>query len=203
VVVAGCASPDPLLQPRPVRMTEAAPDSFLVVFETTQGSFTIKARRQWAPAGVDRFFYLVRHRYYDGVRFFRVLPGFVAQFGLSSDPAVAAVWADRFLPDDSVRASNRRGTVSFARGRPNSRTTQLFVNLRDNARLDTLGGFGFAPVGEVVAGMAVVDSLHGGYGEQPPQDSIRLQGEAFLARRFPELDRIQRARVTIEWRRRR
>jgi peptidyl-prolyl cis-trans isomerase A (cyclophilin A) len=203
-----CARRSPLLDPAPKALARAAPDSFVVAFETTRGRFDVLARRDWSPAGADRLYYLVRHGYYDGARFFRVVPGFVAQFGLAADPAVTAAWRGRTIPDDSVRTTNRRGAVSFARSGPASRTTQLFVNLRDNPRLDTLNRIGFPPVGEVTAGgMAVVDSLHGGYGEAaprgqgPPQDSIRLQGEPFLARRFPRLDAITRARVVREWRR--
>lgn len=200
-----CSRPGPLLEPRPSRVAAPAPDSFLVRFETTRGDFTVLARRNWAPHGVDRFHYLVGHGFYDEARFFRVLPNFVAQFGIPADPRVAAVWNERRIPDDRGTASNRRGTVSFARGGPESRTTQLFVNLRDNARLDTLGGFGFPPIGEVVQGMVVVDSLYSGYGEGPPrgsgpaQDSIRLQGNPYLDRRYPRLDAIRRARIVTTW----
>jgi peptidyl-prolyl cis-trans isomerase A (cyclophilin A) len=198
----------PLLAPDPAALTAAAPDSFLVAFETTRGPVDVLVRRYWSPAGADRLYYLVRHGFYDGARFFRVVPGFVVQFGIPADPAVAEAWKERRIPDDTVRASNRRGMVSFARGGPATRTTQLFVNLRDNPRLDTLNTFGFPPVGEVVnGGMAVVDSLHGGYGEGPPrgrgpsQDSIRTLGEPYLAAHFPELDAVRRARVAREWRR--
>ena len=166
------------------------------------------ARRAWAPAGVDRFYYLARHGYYDGARFFRVVRGFVAQFGLAANPVVSAVWRGRTIPDDTVRASNLRGTVSFARGGRASRTTQLYINLGNNARLDTLNGFGFPPIGEVMdGGMRVVDSLYSGYGEAPPrgtgpmQDSIRLQGEPYLARVAPKLDGIIHARIVREWKR--
>lgn len=203
---AACSRARPLLEPRPAAVAAAAPDSFLVRFETTRGDFTVLARRHWAPLGVDRFHYLVRNGFYDEARFFRVLPNFVAQFGIPADPRVAAVWAERRIPDDRGTASNRRGTVSFARGGPESRTTQLFVNLRDNPRLDTLGGFGFPPIAEVVEGMEIVDSLYAGYGEGPPrgkgpaQDSIRLQGNVWLNRHFPRLDAIRRARIVGAWR---
>ena len=208
LLLAACARPSPLLAPAPERLARAAPDSFVVAFETTRGRFDVLVRRAWSPAGVDRVYYLVRSGFYDGARFFRVVPGFVAQFGIPADPAVSAAWRERRIPDDTVRATNRRGTVSFARGGPATRTAQLFVNLRDNPRLDTLNAFGFPPVGEVIGGgMAVVDSLHGGYGEGPPrgrgpsQDSVRLQGEAYLARDFARLDAIRRARVVREWKR--
>ena len=207
LAAAACARPSPLLAPSPERLARVAPDSFVVAFETTRGRFDVLVRRAWSPAGADRVHYLVRHGFYDGARFFRVVPGFVAQFGLPADPAVAEAWRQRRLPDDTVRASNLRGRVSFARGGPGTRTTQLFVNLRDNPRLDTLNTFGFPPIGEVLpGGLAVLDSLHGGYGEGPPrgrgpsQDSIRLQGEPYLARDFPRLDAIRRAMVVQEWR---
>lgn len=203
--VAACARPHPLLQPAPAAVTAQAPDSFTVDFETSRGNFTVMARRAWSPHGVDRLYYLVKNGFYDDTRFFRVIPRFVAQFGIPADPAVAAVWKDRTIPDDPVRASNVRGAVTFARGGPATRTTQLFVNLRDNVRLDTLGGFGFPPIGEVTNGMGVVDSLHSGYGESMPrgrgpmQDSISLQGNAWLDRNFPALDRVRRATITQAW----
>lgn len=206
LLAAACGRPPSLLQPSPKALAEAAPDSFVVAFETTRGPFDVMVRRHWSPAGADRLWYLVRGGFYDGARFFRVVPGFVAQFGIAADPAVSEAWRERWLPDDSVRATNRRGTLSFARGGPRTRTTQLFVNLRDNARLDELNGFGFPPVAEVLGdGMAVVDSLHGGYGEGPPQgrgpvqERIRAEGEPYLARDFPLLDAIRRASVVREW----
>lgn len=201
-----CAPSRSSEQMRPAPAADPAPDSFTVRFETTEGPFTVQARRHWSPAGVDRFYELLRVRFYDEARFFRVVRDFVVQFGISGDPAVSEVWGRRVIADDPVRASNRRGTVSFARGGPNSRATQLFINLKDNARLDTLSGFGFPPIGEVVQGMEVVDALHGGYGESRPrgrgpvQDSIRLQGNAYLEREFPELDAIRAAVITAEWR---
>ena len=205
-VASACRGRDPLLQPRPADVAATAPDSFLVRFTTTKGDFIVKARRHWSPAGVDRLHYLARHGFYDEARFHRVVPGFVVQFGIPASPEAAAVWRDLRLPDDSVRTSNRRGTVSFARGGRESRTAQLFINLVDNARLDTLGGFGFPPIGEVVEGMDVVDSLYGGYanrtehpGGPPSQDSIRLQGNAYLDRSFPRLDAIRRAVIVTEW----
>lgn len=206
LALAACARPS-LLDPTPRDLAAVAPDSFVVAFETTAGRFDVVARRAWAPAGVDRFHHLVRAGFYDGARFFRVVPGFVAQWGIPADPAASEAWRTRRIPDDTVRASNLRGRISFARGGPNTRTAQLFVNLRDNPRLDTLDAFGFPPIGEVLGdGMAVVDALHGGYGEGPPrgrgpsQDSIRVQGEPHLARGWPELDVIRRAYVVTVWR---
>lgn len=204
-LVVACAQPQPLLQPSPDPAVALAPDSFTVDFETSKGTFTVMARRAWAPHGVDRLHHLVASGFYDDTRFFRVIRGFVAQFGLPADPAMAAIWKERTIPDDPVKASNVRGTVSFARAGRDTRSTQLFVNLRDNSRLDTLGGFGFAPVGEVIRGMDVVDSLHSGYGEAmprgrgPAQDSISRQGNSWLDRNFPELDRIRTARITQSW----
>jgi peptidyl-prolyl cis-trans isomerase A (cyclophilin A) len=161
--------------------------------------------RDWAPRGADRIHALVRHRYYDGARFFRAVPNFVVQFGLAADPAATAAVRERRIPDDSVRRSNVRGTLSFAAGGPDTRTAQLFINLRDNQRLDRLG---FAVAGQVVAGMAVVDSLHTGYGEGAPrgegptQERITREGEPYLARDFPKLDRIVEARIVRRYARR-
>jgi len=187
----------------------AVPDSFVVRFETSRGSFDVMARKAWAPNGADRLYTLVHDRYYDDARFFRVVKDFVAQFGLASDPRRTAAWRVRAIADEPVRHTNSRGTISYARGGPGTRTTQLYINLKDNARLDTLNGFGFPPVAEVIAGMSVVDSLYSGYGEAarpggrgqgPSQDSINRQGNAYLTRGFPKLDFVKSARVTREWR---
>ena len=190
----------------------SVPDSFLVAFETSRGRIDIMARSAWAPVGVDRFYVLVRERYYDDARFFRVVKNFVAQFGVAGDPALSHAWRVRRLADDSVRHTNARGTISYARGGRGTRTVQLYINLKDNARLDTLNGFGFPPIAEVVAGMDVVDSLYSGYGESAPrtgaqpnrsgpsQDSIQVAGNAYLARGWPKLDYIKSARVVREWR---
>jgi len=195
----------PLLHPDQGELFAAAPDSFRVAVVTSKGTFTVMARRAWAPRGVDRFYYLTRHNYYDGVRFFRVIRNFVAQFGINGNPEVSAVWRPLQIPDDSVRHSNKRGTISFASAGPNTRTVQLFVNLVDNPRLDNLGRVGFAPIAEVVGGMAVVDSLYSGYGEGAPrgkgpqQDSIAALGNAYLERGFPQLDFIVQTRIEREW----
>jgi len=203
--VSGCHWRNPLTNPWPKELRAAAPDSFLVEVETSRGTFDVMGRRDWAPLGVDRFYYLVRHHYYDGARFFRVVKGFVAQFGISGDPAVNAVWRGRAIPDEPVRHTNARGTIAFARAGPATRTVQLYVNLKSNARLDSLSGFGFPPIAEVMRGMAVVDSLYGGYGEGmprgrgPSQDSIETKGNAYLARAFPRLDSIVTMRVVRSW----
>ncbi len=176
-------------------------------FETTKGPFVLRARRDWSPKGVDRFHYLVRHGFYDEARFFRVVGGFVAQWGLTGRPPLDSIWQSRRLDDEPVRASNTRGRVAFARGGPNTRSIQLYVNLVDNVRLDTTNTFGFPPIGEVISGMEAADSLYYGYGGTranrlpgPSQDSIRVAGVAYLDRTFPLLDRIVRARVIHEWR---
>lgn len=183
----------------------ATPDSFRVEFETSRGRFAAVAHRAWAPNGVDRFYQLVKSGYYDSTYFFRVIEGFVAQFGISGNPKESAAWRERRIPDDTVRHSNTRGTIAFASQGPGTRTVQLFINLRDNAQLDALGG-GFPPIAEVVDGMATVDALYDGYGEGPPrglgprQDLINEQGNAYLERYFPQLDQIRRATVAQEWR---
>ena len=185
----------------PPTVDPPAPPLYVVRFETTRGPFDVEVRRDWAPRGADRLHYLVRAGYYDGARFYRVLRGFVAQFGFAADPRVTAVWSARPLRDDPVLVRNRQGTVAFATSGPNTRTSQLFVSTRDNVHLDPLG---FAPVGRVAAGMDVVDSLYAAYGDAPPagrgpvQDSVALQGERYLARAFPRLDVIRSARIVAE-----
>lgn len=175
-----------------------APDVFSVRFETSRGAFTVEAHRDWAPRGVDRFHQLVTSGYYDNNRFFRVIPKFVVQFGMHGDPAVTRTWEPLAIPDDSVVQSNRRGTVTFATGGPNTRTTQLFINLADNLFLDAMG---FSPIGLVSEGMDVVDNIYGGYGDEPPngngpaQARIASEGNAYLEREFPQLDFIRTARV--------
>lgn len=194
----GKARTSPLLTPNPDSLSQPAPDSFRVAFVTSKGRFVIQAHRAWAPRGVDRFYYLARHNFYDGARFFRNLQDFMAQFGMHADPAVNAVWDELRIPDDSVTKSNLRGYVSYAMGGPNTRSTQLFINKRDNSRLDAMG---FAPIGLVVEGMSVVDSLYTGYGEGPPygngpdQARIMSEGNRYLDRFFPRLDSVVSIRV--------
>ena len=179
-------------------MNETAPDTFRVKFETTAGDFVVEVRREWAPRGVDRFHNLIREGFFGDVRFFRVIEGFMAQFGISGDPKVASSWQGARIPDDAVGASNTRGRVSFATAGPGTRTTQLFINYGDNSRLD---GMGFSPIGEVVDGMDVVDSLHAGYGESAPrgrgpdQGRIHREGNTYLESEFPDLDWIRRAKI--------
>jgi len=173
------------------------PDSFLVALAITRGPVVIAVHRDWAPRGAERMYQLVRAGYFDGARFFRVLPGFIAQFGLPGDPGRARTPLAATIPDDPVRRSNVHGTVTFAMAGPNSRTTQLFINLADNPRLDALG---FAPIGRVVQGGAIADALNGQYGEAPSQDAIRRRGNAYLQQAFPKLDYILTARLSKEWR---
>ena len=206
-VLLACAPPrSPLLAPTPNELARMGPDSFVVQLETSRGTVLLLARRAWSPLAVDRLHFLVQHGYYDETRFFRVVPGFVVQWGISGDPARNAAWRDRDLPDEPVRVSNTRGRVSYARGGPNTRGVQLYVNLADNPRLDTTSTFGFPPVAEVTAGMEIFDSMFAGYscrrgsqGTCPSQDSIQAQGNPYLARVHPNLDYIRRARVTRVW----
>ncbi|NUO64693.1 MAG: peptidylprolyl isomerase [Gemmatimonadaceae bacterium] len=176
-------------------MNAPAPDTVRVRFETSRGPFVVEAVRAWAPNGVDRFYQLARTGFFDGDRFFRVVPGFVAQFGLNDEPKRNKYWDERKLADDSVRQSNVRGTIVFTNDGPGSRSHQMFVNLGDNSRLDRDG---FAPFGRVVEGMAVVDSLYDEYGEDPQQRLIQTLGNNYLQRMFPKLDYIVSARVVGE-----
>ena len=163
---------------------------YQVKFETTKGEFVIEVNEEWAPLGAARFGELVGGGYYDGAKFFRVLPGFVVQFGLPADPRTAPKVAN--LADDPVTQTNAKGTITFAMAGPNTRTTQCFINFGNNASLDSQG---FAPFGKVVEGMGVVDSLYSGYGESPDQQMIQSQGNKYLVAKFPKLDYIKTARV--------
>ena len=169
-----------------------APDSFRVAFATTRGDFVVDVIRNWSPRGADRFHELVRSGYFTDVAFFRVLPGFVAQFGIHGDPSVNQRWSERRIPDDPVVQSNKRGTIVFATAGPHTRGNQFFINFADNTGLD---GQGFSPFGRVVEGMSVVDSIYAGYGEAPDQSVIAADGNAYLKREFPRLDYIKSARI--------
>lgn len=182
---------------RPSMMKLKAPDTYKVRFVTTKGNFTIEVTRAWAPLGADRFYNLVRHHFYDNGSFFRVVPNFVVQFGISAYPPVSAAWEHTEIPDDPVTQSNKKGYVTFATSGPNTRTTQVFINLKDNARLD---GMGFAPFGVVdEEGMKVVSALYSGYGDDagPNQDLISKQGKAYLEKGFPKLDEIKSATLVL------
>lgn len=189
---AGAAPPPSLLHP--ASLTAKAPATYAVAFTTTKGKFVVTVHRALAPHGADRFYNLVRAKFFDGVEFFRVVKGFVVQFGISGTPKVAAAWQTAVIPDDPVKTSNARGTITYADAGPNTRTTQVFVNLGNNAQLDTLG---FAPFGSVTSGMSVVDKLYGGYGDPPAgeQQQITRQGNAFLKKHYPKLDSIVTARL--------
>ena len=169
-----------------------APAEFKVRFDTSKGPFVIEVHREWAPNGVDRFYGLVKSGYYDEARFFRVVPNFVVQWGINKDPKVSRQWNQNHISDDPVKESNRRGYITYAKRGPDTRTTQLFINLADNVSLDAMG---FAPFGNVTEGMDVVQNLYSGYGQTPQQDLIQLQGNDYLQSRFPQLDYIKTARV--------
>ncbi len=172
----------------PSTMKATAPATFNVLVETTKGPFTIKVTRSWAPNGADHFYNLVRAGFYNDAAFFRVIPGFMAQFGISARPEVSRLYANANIQDDPVKESNTRGMVTFAQtAARNSRSTQLFINYGDNSRLNADR---FAPFGEVTKGMEVVDQIYSGYGERPDQGAITSQGKAYLDKNFPRLDRI-------------
>jgi peptidyl-prolyl cis-trans isomerase A (cyclophilin A) len=176
----------------PSALTEQAPATFSAAFDTSKGRFVVEVHREWAPRGADRFYNLVKSGFFNEVRFFRVIGGQLAQFGMHGDPAVQAAWRDASIEDDPVRHGNTRGSVSFATRGPNTRTTQLFINLRDNSPYDRLG---FAPFAEVISGMDVVDRLYADYEERPEQPLIDEEGNAYLTREFPNLDYIQKAAI--------
>jgi peptidyl-prolyl cis-trans isomerase A (cyclophilin A) len=182
----------------PASLNEKAPAVYKAKFDTSKGPFVVEVYRGWAPNGADRFYNLVKNGFYDNARFFRVIEGFMVQFGISGDPKIAAVWRDANIPDDPVKQSNVRGNLSFATAGPNTRTTQVFINFGDNAGLD---GQGFSPFAKVVSGMEVVDSLYNGYGEGAPggqgpnQGQIQMQGNMYLEKDFPKLDYIKKATI--------
>lgn len=183
----------------PEKANLKAPSVFTVRFTTTKGVFEVQAHRDWAPNGVDRFYNLVRAGFYDNCAFFRVVQGFMVQFGVNGDPRVAAKWQDANIPDDpNTEHHNTRGAITFATAGPNTRTTQVFINFADNSWLDPQG---FTPFGQVTQGMDVVDKLYNGYGDGPPrgagpdQGRIQAEGNAYLKKDFPKLDYIQNAVV--------
>jgi peptidyl-prolyl cis-trans isomerase A (cyclophilin A) len=184
----------------PALLKDKAPETYQVKFETSKGDFTVSVTRAWAPLGADRFYNLAKHHFFDNGSFFRVLKGFVAQFGISAYPPVSAVWEKATIKDDSVTQSNKKYSLTFATAGPNTRTTQLFINLADNPRLD---GMGFAPFGQVTEGMSVVDNLYADYGEGAPpggsgpnQDEIQKQGKPYLDKNFPNLDFVKTTTLT-------
>ena len=204
LVLAGCAG-NTLEAPkvRPSRSDQAAQgkqaasgkqnsaESFQVVMETSQGKVVIEVIPEWAPLGAARFRELVEDGFFDGCRFFRVVPNFVVQFGINGDPAVHSKW-DKKISDDPVTQSNKRGTLTFATSGPNTRTSQLFISLKDNARLD---GMGFSPFARIVSGMEAVDKITSEYGERPRQPLIEQQGNVYLEKEFPNMDYVKTAKV--------
>ncbi len=185
--------------PDPAKATAEAPATYKVKMSTTKGDFVIEVHRDWAPLGADRFYNLVKLGYFNDVAFFRVIKGFMVQFGIHGDPKVNRVWKNANIKDDpSGKQSNTRGMVTFATAGPGTRTTQLFINYDDNARLD---GMGFAPIGKVVSGMDVVDKLEGMYGEGAPagrgpsQGRMQEEGNAYLKASFPKLDYLKSASI--------
>jgi peptidyl-prolyl cis-trans isomerase A (cyclophilin A) len=192
MILTGCASKE-VSAPTPApKKTGPAPAEFKVKFDTNRGAFVVEVHREWAPNGADRIYELVENKFYDDARFFRVVRDFVVQWGINKSPDIEALWRQLQIIDDRVKQSNLRGYVTFATAGPNTRTTQVFVNLKNNAQLD---GQGFAPFGKVTEGMEVVDDLYGGYGDQPQQNMIERQGNQYLESTFPKLDYIKTARV--------
>ena len=193
VVALVCAAPALAQVP-----SEQAPASYKVKFDTSKGPFVLQVTRAWAPQGADRFYNLVKSGFYDNVRFFRVISGFMVQFGISGDPAVMAGWRDAPIKDDPVTQSNKRGYMTFAMAGPNTRTTQVFISFADNDRLDASG---FSPFGRVLSGMDVVDKLNPEYGEGAPRgrgpDQSRMQreGNAYLTKEFQRLDFVKKATI--------
>jgi len=182
----------------PAALTEQAPATYKVRFDTSKGPFEIQVTRAWAPRGADRFYNLVKNGFYDNVRFFRVIAGFMVQFGINGDPRVSARWREANIADDPVTQSNTRGMITFATAGPNTRTTQVFINFADNSNLDRMG---FAPFGKVVSGINVVDALNAEYGEGAPrgrgpeQGRLQMEGNAYLAKSFARMDYVKKATI--------
>jgi peptidyl-prolyl cis-trans isomerase A (cyclophilin A) len=177
----------------PAGLTERAPDTYKVNFDTSRGMFVVEVHRDWAPLAADRFYNLVKNGFYDEVRFFRVIPNFMVQFGMHGNPAITKAWSGTSLKDEPTKQTNKRGYITFARtNAPNSRGTQVFINYKDNGFLDKQG---FAPFGEVVQGMDVVEKINATYGEKPDQSQITSSGNTYLNKEFPKLDYIKTATI--------
>jgi len=200
-VVAGCGGsgssgpPKALLEP--AKLTKKAPQLFDVTFHTTKGDFVVSVHRTWAPKGADRFYNLVKNHFYDGQKIFRVVPSFVVQFGISKFPAVSQAWQDAKIPDDTITVQHQRGAVAFASAGPDTRTTQVFIDLANNSQLNLDV---YAPFAAVTQGMHVVDSLYSGYGDQPTphQQEMTEQGNAYFDKAWPKLDEIKSTTVSNE-----
>jgi peptidyl-prolyl cis-trans isomerase A (cyclophilin A) len=182
----------------PAALNEKAPATFKAKFDTSKGVFVVEVTRDWAPNGADRFYNLVKNGFYDNVRFFRVISGFMVQFGISGDPKIAASWREARITDDPVKQSNKRGYLTYAMAGPNTRTSQVFINFADNANLDNSG---FSPFGRVISGMDVVDKLNPEYGEGAPrgrgpdQGRLQMEGNAYLNKEFGKLDFVKKATI--------
>jgi peptidyl-prolyl cis-trans isomerase A (cyclophilin A) len=182
----------------PVALNEKAPAVYKARFDTSKGVFVIEVHRDWAPNGADRFYNLVKNGFYDNVRFFRVIEGFMAQFGINGEPSISSRWRNAVIEDDPVSQSNKRGFITFATSGKNARTTQVFINFKDNDRLDS---HGFSPFGQVISGMNVVDALNAEYGEGAPrgtgpdQGRVQFEGNAYLSKSFPKLDYVKKATI--------
>ncbi len=200
ISLAGCGSTDPIAQPSLVSLHQPAPDSFQVHMETSEGAFALRLYREWSPLGVDRAYYLFRNNFYEGARFYRVVENFVAQFGGSGDPLVDEHWRGLPINDEPVRASNQRGTLSFARAGARTRSFTMFINLKDNPNLDSdrsqRNVVGFPPIGRVVEGMDVVDRLFSAYGNEPMRTDLSAR---VLGASYPELDSIAVTSITQTW----
>ncbi|HYR43174.1 MAG TPA: peptidylprolyl isomerase [Terriglobia bacterium] len=177
----------------PSALKERAPAIYKVNFDTSAGVFQVEVHTDWAPNGADRFYNLVKNGYYDGCRFFRVVPGFMVQFGINGNPAIQRNWENANITDEPVKQGNTRGFITYAKsGAPNSRSTQVFINFKDNSFLNRQG---FAPFGKVISGMEVVDKIYSAYGERPDQGRTQAEGNAYLAKDFPKLDYIKKATI--------
>jgi peptidyl-prolyl cis-trans isomerase A (cyclophilin A) len=198
LTISGCSSNE--TAPKEVTKAGPAPDVYKVNFDTSRGTFIVEVHREWAPNGVDHLYELVKAGFYDGDRFFRVVRGFMVQFGINGDPATQRTWSAMNIPDDRPTQANARGTLSYAAtGAPNSRSTQLFINFKDNSQ--SLNPQGFAPLGQVIQGMDVVDDIYAGYGEMAPNGTgpdttqLQMEGNSYLTSKFPHLDYIKKATI--------
>ena len=176
----------------PAALTEQAPATYKAAFDTSAGKFVITVTRAWAPKGADRFYNLVKNGFFDDCRFFRVVPNFMVQFGINGDPAIQSSWANANITDDPGKQSNKKGYVTFATRGKDTRTTQVFINFKDNAFLDAQG---FSPFGEVTTGYDIVEKITDQYGEKPNQGSIQSQGNVYLKAQFPKLDYVKKATI--------
>ena len=191
-VAAGYAQTNAALK-NPGALKERAPNKYTAKFDTTAGVFVVEVTSDWSPNGADRFYNLVKNGFFDGCRFFRVVPGFMVQFGINGDPGIQKNWEHATILDEKVKAPNGRGYITFAKSAaPNSRTTQVFINYKENSSLNSQG---FSPFGKVVSGMEVVDKIYSAYGEKPNQGRIQAEGNAYLSKEFPKLDYIKKATI--------